>query len=52
MPVRSEGGAECRKIQKEMRPNGDEADASDASAGATPVMKPDPDWVGNGTIVA
>ena len=44
--VRSEGGAECRKIQKEMKPPGEELDV----AGMT--MKPDPDdnnW--NGSVV-
>ena len=50
--VRSEGGAECRKIQKEMRPNGEEApEASDASTSSSS-LKPDPDanWSG-GSIV-
>lgn len=50
--LRSEGGAECRKIQKEMRPNGEEAhEASDASTSSSS-LKPDPDanW-GGGSIV-
>jgi len=53
--LRSEGGAECRKIQKEIRPNGDELEASDHSDSAPPPnLKPDPDgnnWGMNGGIV-
>lgn len=54
VPVRSEGGAECRKIQKEMRPNGEDAEASEGSSGAsTANLKPDPDgnWSVGGIVM-
>ncbi|KAF7789610.1 hypothetical protein EIP86_000556 [Pleurotus ostreatoroseus] len=41
--LRSEGGAECRKIQKEMKPTGDEADM----AGLLMKNEPDEGWNGN-----
>lgn len=49
--MRSEGGAECRKIQDEVTvpiPDGIEMKAQVADA--SPNMKPDPDgpWQGNG----
>ncbi|GJE89966.1 transcription factor [Phanerochaete sordida] len=49
--LRSEGGAECRKIQKEIRPNGDDApEASDGSTSSS--LKPDPDATWNsGSLV-
>ncbi|CCM01912.1 uncharacterized protein FIBRA_03983 [Fibroporia radiculosa] len=49
--LRSEGGAECRKIQDEITTTGQE---NDISAPGTPNMKPDPDapsWAGSGGYV-
>lgn len=48
--LRSEGGAECRKIQKEMKPTGDEGDMV---MGNGLMMKPEPDdnWSGSGGVM-
>ena len=51
--LRSEGGAECRKIQKEVG-HSDDMDSSESQSGSTPNLKPDPDgnsWALTGGIV-
>ena len=45
--VRSEGGAECRKVQKEMRPPGEE----DAPLGVALKQDPDDKWSSGGIMV-
>lgn len=51
--MRSEGGAECRKIQKEIRPTGEEDDSDPGVSGPPGGLKPDPDgnWGVSGGIV-
>lgn len=50
--MRSEGGAECRKIQKEIKPSGDDTEDGLAVT-VSSTLKPDPDanWDANGNIV-
>ena len=48
--VRSEGGAECRKIQKEMKPPGEE-DGPLGASGLTMKEEPDAKWNGGGVMV-